>query len=325
MILLLSRLLLLSGSDESRNMIINKLDSIEFRLKELQDFSWLKKYGTAFWVVDETGSGCICIGMEDEQKRYFCKIAGVNTIEAEVSPTESVKILKEAVHLYHDLAHPNLIKIIEEYDHNQFYIVVFEWANGECLFDHWNFEKYQRDTTIKSPKERFKELPVSKKLKAVEVLFSFLQNVHQKGYVAVDFYDGSIMYDFSTDRTTICDIDFFKKAPVINDKGADWFGTKRLKAPEEYIESCAIDEQTNIFTLGALIFEFFGKFSDEEIYQRYSNNQFVPCSLSNWQLSEESYLVATKAVSLNKSKRYLTFAEFFYEWKKANSFINYQH
>ena len=31
-------------------MIINKLDSIEFRLKELHDFTWLKKYGTAFWV-----------------------------------------------------------------------------------------------------------------------------------------------------------------------------------------------------------------------------------------------------------------------------------
>ena len=298
-------------------MIINKLDSIEFRLKELQDFSWLKKYGTAFWIVDETGSGCICIGMEDAEKRYFCKIAGVNTVEAEVSPKESVEILKEAVHLYYDLAHPNLIKIIEEYDYNQFYIVVFEWANGECLFDHWNFEKYQRDTTIKSPKERFRELPVSKKLEAVEVLFSFLQNVNQKGYVAVDFYDGSIMYDFSTDRTTICDIDFFKKAPVINDKGDEWFGTKRLKAPEEYIEGCAIDEQTNIFTLGALIFDFFGSFSDEEIYQRYCNNQFVPCSLSNWQLSEESYRVAAKAVSLNKNERYLTFAEFFYEWKEV--------
>ncbi len=88
-------------------------------------------------------------------------------------------------------------------------------------------------------------------------------------------------------------------------------------SPEEYIEGCAIDEQTNIFTLGALIFEFFGRFSDEEVYQRYCKNQFSPCSLSNWQLSEESYRVASKAVSLNKSERYLTFAEFFGEWKRC--------
>lgn len=29
----------------------------------------------------------------------------------------------------------------------------------------------------------------------------------------MDFYDGSIMYDFLTDATTICDIDFFRKTP----------------------------------------------------------------------------------------------------------------
>ena len=114
------------------------------------------------------------------------------------------------------------------------------------------------DTTIKSPKEKFMQLAVNERLKAVDVLFSFLQNVNEKGYIAVDFYDGSIMYDFSTNRTTICDIDFFQKVPVINDRGTEWFGTKRFKAPEEYIKGSVIDEQTNIFTLGALIFEFFG-------------------------------------------------------------------
>lgn len=31
---------------------------------------WLKKYGTAFWVVDETGSGCICIGMDDADRNH---------------------------------------------------------------------------------------------------------------------------------------------------------------------------------------------------------------------------------------------------------------
>ena len=72
----------------------------------------------------------------------------------------------------------------------------FEWAKGECLFDHWNFDKYQRDTTLKSPKIKFKQLPVGKKLDAVDVLFSFLQNVSKRGYVAVDFYDGVLCMIF---------------------------------------------------------------------------------------------------------------------------------
>lgn len=297
-------------------MIINRLDSIEFRLKELHDFTWLKKYGTAFWVVDETGSGCICIGMENADKKYFCKIAGVNTIEAEVSPKESIEILKESVHLYDELRHPNLVKVIEAYDYGQFYVVVFEWAEGECLFDHWNFGKYQGNAAIRSPREKFMQLSVGKKLNTVDVLFSFLQKVNEKGYVAVDFYDGSIIYDFSTDKVSLCDIDLFKKAPVINDKGDEWFGTKRLKAPEEYRKGSVIDEQTNIFTLGALIFDFFGYFSDEEIRKRYQNNQFTPCSYSNWQLNKESYQAAIRAVNYDKDKRYMTFAEFFSEWKR---------
>lgn len=162
-------------------------------------------------------------------------------------------------------------------------------------------------------------MPVLKKLNTIDVLFSFLKNVNEKGYVAVDFYDGSIIYDFLTDKTTICDIDLFRKAPVINDKGNKWFGTKRFKAPEEYIKGSVIDTQTNIFTLGALIFDFFGTFSDEEIKQRYCNNQFLPCPYSNWQLNKESYQVAVKAVNLNKNNRYTTFDEFFKEWKRANS------
>ncbi len=298
-------------------MIINKLDGIEFRLRELYDFTWLKKYGSAFWVVDETGSGCVCIGMQKGDKKYFCKIAGVNTMEADVSPEESIQILKQAVNSYRELEHPNLIKLVEAYDYEKFYVVVFKWADGESLFDHWNFEKYQKNSSLESPKTRFAELSVSKKLDCVEVLFSFLRRVIEKGYVAVDFYDGSIMYDFEKDMTTICDIDFFKKAPVVNDMGGDWFGTKRLKAPEEYIKGSSIDEQTNIFTLGALIFEFFGSFSAEEIGKRYAESRFRPCDMACWQLNEASYRVAVRAVSQERKERYVSFEEFYTDWKKA--------
>ena len=209
-------------------MIINRLDDIEFRLQELHDFTWLKRYGTAFQVIDETGSGCICIGMQKEGKKYFCKIAGVNTLEADVSPEESVQILKQAVSIYRDLEHPNLIKLVETYEYEKFYVAVFEWADGE-----------------------------------------------------------------------------------------DWFGTKRLKAPEEYVKGSNIDKQTNIFTLGALIFEFFGGYSPEEIGKRYRDNQFLPCSYFDWQLNEAGYKVAVKAVSLGREGRYLTFEEFHTDWKKA--------
>lgn len=298
-------------------MVINKLDGISFRLKKLCDFSWLKKYGTAFCAIDETGSGCICIGMQKASNKYFCKIAGVETIEAEVSPQESVKILKNSVQLYKDLQHPNLTKIIEHYEYGDMYIVVFNWVDGECLFDHWNFDKYSKKPSLKSPATKFKELPVKAKLDSVEILFSFLVTVSYADYVAVDFYDGSIMYDFSTNTTTICDIDFFMKKPVVNNIGQEWFGTKRLKSPEEYIMGARIDEDTNVFTLGALIFGFFGDFSKTDIAKRYEKNEFFPCSPDKWQLNKDSYFVALKAIDTDRQKRFKTISELHSAWKAA--------
>lgn len=298
-------------------MVTIKLDSVEFRLKEFHDFSWLKKYGKAFWCVDATGSGCIGIGMDDGERKYFCKIAGVGSVEAEVEPGEAVRYLKDAVSLYYELSHRSLVRVAEAYPYGEFYVVVFEWIDGECLFDHWNFDRYKKDRTLKSPKEKFRELAVEKRMSVVEELFSFLEHVNEKGYVAVDFYDGSMMYDFERDKVTFCDIDLFRKAPVVNDMGEEWYGTKRLKAPEEYEMGSAIDERTNVFTLGALIFEFFGNFSDEEVRQRYVQNRFVPCSRSQWQLGEAGYEAARKAVCEARNQRYGTIGEFWEAWRRA--------
>lgn len=300
-------------------MVVNKIDDIEFRLKECIDFTWLKKYGTAFTVIDGTGSGCLCIGMQNGENKYFCKIAGVDTIEAEVTPQEAVKILKNAVQIYRDLEHPNLVEIIEDYAFKDFYIVVFKWVEGLCLFDHWNFEKYHKNPALKSPAELFRTLSVRKKLQAVDIIFSFLLTTSRNKYVAVDFYDGSIIYDFKSDLITLCDIDFFRKAPVINDRGEGWFGTKRLKAPEEYTLSAVIDEVTNIYTLGALIFNFFGTFSKEDISRRYENNCFYPCLFDKWSLNEKCYNITIKAVQNDRTKRFRNMTEFYTAWLDACS------
>lgn len=298
-------------------MVTNTLDSVTFRLKEKQDFSWLSRHGTAFCAFDQTGSGCVCIGTEKDGRKYFCKIAGAGTLEGEVSPEESVRILREAAELYSALAHPALPRVIEHYPHGSLYAVIFEWVDGECLFDHWNFEKYQSDPSLKSPRDRFLALPAPKKLEAVEVLFSFLEHTEAKGYTAVDFYDGSILYDFERSITRICDIDLFRRSPAVNDMGEGWFGTKRLKAPEEYILGSPIDSRTNVFTLGALIFDFFGQFTADDIARRYYLSRFEPCSAEWWQLGGESYSAVLKAVSPERSLRYASVRDFHREWKRA--------
>lgn len=298
-------------------MAVITVDAMCFRIKEHRDFHWLQRYGTAFWVNDQTGSGCVCLGMQGQGERYFVKIAGVGTLEAEVSPEESVLALKSAMPLYKKLRHPHLIRLLEHYPVEELYVAVFDWAEGECLYDHWNFEKYAADPSLKSPRVRFKELPKLQKLKAAEVLFSFLKKVAAKGYVAVDFYDGSILYDFLADTVMLCDIDFFRKQPAVNDRGEGYWGTKRLKAPEEYALGAEIEECTNVYTLGALLFDLFGSYTKEEIAKRYRYNAFFPCTLDDWSLNRASYMVLRKATAFEKQERYQSVAQFHEAWVAA--------
>ena len=297
-------------------MIIQSINGISYRLRTAHDLSWLSNYGRVFSVIDETGSGCICFGVENPDGRFFFKIAGADTIEGEVSPAESVTALKNAVQIYRDLAHPSLISLRDSFRHGELYAAVFDWADGEGLFDHWNFDKYSAEN-ITPPYQRFKKLPIDKRLNAVSDIISFLENTATKGYVACDFYDGSLIYDFDRDKLTICDIDFFRKAPVVNSVGEDYWGTKRLKAPEEYIKGAVIDETTNVFTLGAIIFDIFGSFSDTDIAKRYEKCAFVPCSRDKWELSDAAYKVVLRAVSPEREQRYMSISAFAEHFRNA--------
>lgn len=294
-------------------MILLKTDDIEFKLREYQDFSWLNNYGKIFYVIDETGSGCISFGIEKDNKKYFFKIAGAKTVEAEISEEESIKLLKDAVIKYQVIKHDNLIKYVDSFEYKEFFVVIYEFAEGECLFDHWNFDRYKKTKEI-TPLMKFKSLSIEKRLNVAEKLFSFFETFIDCGYVAVDFYDSSIMYDFENDEVTFCDIDLFRKVPTINDLGKEYFGTKRLKAPEENELGAAIDELTSEFTLGAIIFDMFSNL--ENIDDRYEKGMFIPNDIETFELSKDVYDILIKATSYERANRYNSIKEF------HNEFIN---
>lgn len=296
-------------------MVVQKLGDISFKLREEQDFSWINEYGTFFSVIDGTGSGCISFGVEKDNKKYFFKIAGAKTYEAEVSEEESIKILQEAVQKYKDIKDDNLIKYIDSFMKNDCFVVIYEFAEGECLFDHWNFDYYKENNIIETPSYRFKKLPIEKKLNVIEKLFLFFEHVVESNYVAVDFYDSSIIYDFKKEKVTFCDIDLFRKMPTINDLGKAYFGTKRLKAPEENELDAIIDEKTNEFTLSAIIFDMLSKVKNNDA--RYKLGMFIPNSINDFELSDEVYNVLLRATNYDRSIRYNTIKDFHNEFNKA--------
>ena len=95
-------------------------------------------------------------------------------------------------------------------------------------------------------------LPVEVKVRVFEEIMAFIAHVAAKGYVALDFYDGNIMYDFAAGKVIICDIDFYQRAPYVG--GIGLLGSTRFVSPEECTSGAVIDEVTNVYTMGATAF-----------------------------------------------------------------------
>ncbi|MBB6678004.1 hypothetical protein [Cohnella lubricantis] len=121
--------------------------------------------------------------------------------------------------------------------------------------------------------------------------------------MAVDFYDGSILYDFRIHRTKICDIDFYRLGPSVNDMGEHFWGSKRSKAPEEFVLGAPIDSVTNVYTLGAIIFGLLGGEMDH--------------SYAKWEAGEALYGAALRAVQPERGRRYASVVEFKRVWDEA--------
>ena len=224
-------------------MINQIIDDISFLLKESFNFDFIGKYGKVFKVYDDQDSGNICFGCEKHGENLFVKFAGAPTARYDGLPEDAVKRLKATLPIYRDLKHANLIELVESKDVGNGFVIVFKWVNGDCM-----------GRMYPESHKRFMELPLKDRLKVFNDILDFFEHMAQKNYVAVDFYDGSIMYDFERGKTIICDIDYFRKSPTVNDMG-HMFGSKRFQAPEEFELGAVIDEITNVYTLGATAFE----------------------------------------------------------------------
>ena len=292
----------------------HNIDGISFFMKDNYDFSFLEEFGRVFTVFADNDSGNISFGViNDDHQKQFIKIAGLKTIHSIISRSQAVDNLKQAVKVYEDLQHPTLIQLLDHFEKDEMYIAIFEWVDGECLFDYWNFDVYKKNPLLVSPAQKFKKLSLRKKLEYFQTIFDFLLYVEEKGYIAIDFYDGSLLVDFDKETITICDIDLFKKKPVINDIGEEFWGSTRLKSPEEYQLNEAIDARTNVFTLGALLFHYFGNYSKEELAIMKQNKAFQPCDLSTFFADVKLYQVLLKAVNPCKEDRYSTIKDFYAE------------
>ncbi|AZN39004.1 serine/threonine-protein kinase [Paenibacillus albus] len=273
-------------------MITKSIDGVSFELNEEFDFAFLAEYGKIFSVFDQQDSGYICFGVQTDSKKLFLKVAGAATVRSSTSPAAAIARLTSTVSIHQDLRHPALIDLIESKEIGGGYLTVYEWFDGDCMGRQYNSH------------DKFIALPFKQKLDIFNEIVLFHSHTNKCGYIALDFYDGSIMYDFVSEKTRICDIELYCKKPVINTMGRMW-GSSRFMSPEEFELGAEIDERSNVFLMGATAFQLFGGGMERNIEM--------------WEASEALYIIALKAVRTAKEDRYQTIDEFFEAWNKAVS------
>lgn len=268
---------------------LQSIDGVPYKLKSPYDFSFIGKYGKVFKVFDDQDSGNICFGTEKDGQKFFIKYAGAPTESYAGTVKDAIERLKSALPIYSDLRHPNLIELLDAGEIANGFIMIFKWTSGDCM-----------GRMYPATHRKFMNLPMEERLNVFRDILHFLAFVNSQGYIAIDFYDGSVIYDFESKKTTICDVDLFRKKPFINDMGRLW-GSSRFMSPEEFKLGAEIDEITNVYTAGAVAFALFSG------YNR---------TYENWPLSEARFHVVTKATADDRSVRQKSIKQFIKEWRE---------
>ena len=62
--------------------------------------------------------------------------------------------------------------------------------------------------------QRFRRLPASEILNALDVIFELHCELAQTGWIAGDFYDGCLIYDFARQDIHVIDLDGYREGPL---------------------------------------------------------------------------------------------------------------
>ena len=120
--------------------------------------------------------------------------------------------------------------------------LVYDWFDGELLRKH----------------ARVAALAVPAIERCIATIFDLHVALADAGWIAGDFYDAALMYDFATSELRVIDLDSYHRGPYRNAMGR-MYGSSRFMAPEEFELGALIDERTTVFTLGRAAFVLLGE------------------------------------------------------------------
>ena len=211
---------------------------------------YLEAIGTIFatFGAPTQDSGNVSYGVQVGGERFFVKTTDP---EAEVFGDHATRValLYNAARFRRSCDHPTLPALHRIFETAHGPALVYDWVDGECLYGG-------RDDP-QSAHQRFRRLPVKAILDVLDAIYDLHVQLVQRGWIAVDFYDGCLMYDFERQAAHIVDLDNYHLGAFTNQMGR-MFGSTRFMAPEEFERGAVIDERTTLFTMGRAAIAFLG-------------------------------------------------------------------
>ncbi|MFE7358397.1 serine/threonine protein kinase [Streptomyces sp. NPDC057543] len=199
----------------------------------------LDRLGTVFQKFEEQDSGCTSYGLLASGQRWFVKGA---------STPKGVSSLRQAVSLHQNVSHSAIVPLKCSFSTDDGLVLVYPWMSGEVLY-HPTLSRHGGRAAPGSPMARFRAQPLARIHAALEAILSAHLAVEEAGFVAVDFYDGCMLYDFDDHRMVLCDLDEYRASAFVLE--ADRLpGSTRYMAPEEFARGSLIDIRTTVFALG---------------------------------------------------------------------------
>ncbi|MGW6881893.1 serine/threonine protein kinase [Streptomyces goshikiensis] len=201
--------------------------------------AYLADVGTVFRTFADQDSGCVSYGVLIDGRKWFAKSA---------STPAAVSSLRRAVTVHEAVAHPAITPLLHHLTTDAGLAVVYPWVPGEVLY-HPTRSRSGGRTAPDSPMARFRRLPLSQVHDALDIVLDAHLAVEAAGLVAVDLYDGCMLYDFEEQRMRLCDLDEYRQGPfTLNTDRLP--GSSRYMAPEEFVRGSVIDVRTTVFNLG---------------------------------------------------------------------------
>ena len=190
---------------------------------------YLHSIGNVFALFNTQDSGNVSYGVAVNGVRYFVKTAGDPTDNRPyLAHPQRVALLRNAVVLAQSVDHPALCRLRNVIESPQGPLLVYEWIDGELI----GVPHTRRDDPT-SAYQRFRALPVDELLRALDLIYDLHAHLAAAGWIAVDFYDGCLLYDFSRQTLRIMDLDTYHQGPFINEMGR-MFGSSQFMAPKNF-------------------------------------------------------------------------------------------